>query len=584
MSHYRFTSPAAWQSHHSSAPNSSYSVPLKSSSVHASSSYMPSPVTSRHRIDRMTDLPKLSKDEKVRRDVRKTAHNIRRRQAAYMRKMARKTNVRPEQILHWHDRLARTPLQRDMVASTVKPTLYPAPAAQRQRVREMRKGMEARHAKQTQRSRNTSALVNTFARTARRAMRSDIKAVRRTEARRMDAKTARRKVLDRVERENWEWVHDQYTEYDSSLMRKERRLFDRAIKTRRTVENAELTRRRNHVAKLHNMEALKRLPLPELAGMRAMLEVSLRASGRRPTTTDAGEPLATTNRGGFKVMIPIERKPKGAILAEYIEIGEDETGEGTQCSAGAGAGTRRMGENQRVRSPPRAPSRGSTRPDSATTEYVPAVAAQDMPFFTTDPRLMYTLTTRQRESERAAQQQLKLAEGDDLGDTFLADFAQASQRARSMERSTIRSIGTRSRSPSGRSSPSYSQGGGSRSPHRDSLDRDSPAGFGDAMDALDAIALQHVGQRPPSQQRIPLRTESRESLSARVSAPGTMHSRDDTFDPQYGGSPVHIRSPMGNMRDPREVRRQRFAQYARETRAAMAVEASPVRGGIGRRK
>jgi hypothetical protein len=41
---------------------------------------------------------------------------------------------------------------------------------------------------------------------------------------------------------------------------------------------------------------------------------------------------------------------------------------------------------------------------------------------------------------------------------------------------------------------------------------------------------------------------------------------------------------MGNMRDPREVRRQRFAQYARETRAAMAVEASPVRGGIGRRK
>jgi len=33
----------------------------------------------------MTDLPKLSKDEKVRRDVRKTAHNIRRRQAAYMR-------------------------------------------------------------------------------------------------------------------------------------------------------------------------------------------------------------------------------------------------------------------------------------------------------------------------------------------------------------------------------------------------------------------------------------------------------------------------------------------------------------------
>ena len=245
MSHYRFTSPAAWQSHHSSAPNSSYSVPLKSSSVHASSSYMPSPVTSRHRIDRMTDLPKLSKDEKVRRDVRKTAHNIRRRQAAYMRKMARKTNVRPEQILHWHDRLARTPLQRDMVASTVKPTLYPAPAAQRQRVREMRKGMEARHAKQTQRSHNTSALVNTFARTARRAMRSDIKAVRRTEARRMDAKTARRKVLDRVERENWEWVHDQYTEYDSSLMRKERRLFDRAIKTRRTVENAELTRRRN---------------------------------------------------------------------------------------------------------------------------------------------------------------------------------------------------------------------------------------------------------------------------------------------------------------------------------------------------
>ena len=63
----------------------------------------------------------------------------------------------------------------------------------------------------------------------------------------MDAKTARRKVLDRVERENWEWVHDQYTEYDSSLMRKERRLFDRAIKTRRTVENAELTRRRNRL-------------------------------------------------------------------------------------------------------------------------------------------------------------------------------------------------------------------------------------------------------------------------------------------------------------------------------------------------
>ena len=60
------------------------------------------------------------------------------------------------------------------------------------------------------------------------------------------------------------------------------------------------------------------------------------------------------------------------------------------------------------------------------------------------------------------------------------------------------------------------------------------------------------------ERRIALRCESRESLHSRAS------QRENAFAPENGGGPFRIRSPLANVRDKKEVRRQRFVQYARE--------------------
>ena len=368
---YRYASPAAWQAHHRGAPASAYSVPLASSVPRAS---YPSLVHApRHKIDRMTDLPKLTREEKVRKKVKATAHSIRRRQAAYMRKMARKKVVRPEQVLHWHDRLARTPLQRDMIANAVKPDLFPPQSELRKRVSEKRRLEETRKMKRKERAGAASAFVNTFARSARRAMNSDIERERARAAREKIAGTVARKEMFRVERENWEWVHDQFDEYEEKTMEKERVLFYRALEQRHEEEDAELNRRRARVQKLHNMEALKRLPLPELAGMRAMLEVQRREQVRAEAEAFAQEQRAVS---------PVRELTRTLARADatsqpLAEVDDDARGTGGRVS------------------PPLAASRGSLRPDfdgGHTT--VPAITMDDLPFFTTDPRMVYAMPKR----------------------------------------------------------------------------------------------------------------------------------------------------------------------------------------------
>ena len=64
--------------------------------------------------------------------------------------------------------------------------------------------------------------------------------------------------------------------------------------------------------------------------------------------------------------------------------------------------------------------------------------------------------------------------------------------------------------------------------------------------------------RPSSANRIALRCESRESLHSRAS------QHENAFAAENGGGPFRIRSPLANVRDRKEVRRQRFMQYARD--------------------
>lgn len=529
---YRYASPAAWQAHHRGAPASAYSVPLASSVPRAS---YPSLVHApRHKIDRMTDLPKLTREEKVRKKVKATAHSIRRRQAAYMRKMARKKVVRPEQVLHWHDRLARTPLQRDMIANAVKPDLFPPQSELRKRVSEKRRLEETRKMKRKERAGAASAFVNTFARSARRAMNSDIERERARAAREKIAGTVARKEMFRVERENWEWVHDQFDEYEEKTMEKERVLFYRALEQRHEEEDAELNRRRARVQKLHNMEALKRLPLPELAGMRAMLEVQRREQVRAEAEAFAQEQRAVS---------PVRELTRTLARADatsqpLAEVDDDARGTGGRVS------------------PPLAASRGSLRPDfdgGHTT--VPAITMDDLPFFTTDPRMVYAMPKR-----------------------LEVKLASPGRASPAREGALLRGDGKHSpsagpgRGASNRGSPRSSTGRGSTdrsslAPRKELLL--SPA-FDDALDALsnlnrDGAALRRgesvneLGEvRPSSANRIALRCESRESLHSRAS------QRENAFAPENGGGPFRIRSPLANVRDKKEVRRQRFVQYARE--------------------
>ena len=451
MAAYRYKSPAAWQAHHRGAPAASYSVPLASSVPRAS---YPSLVHApRHKIDRMTDLPKLTREEKVRKKVKATAHSIRRRQAAYMRKMARKKDVRPEQILHWHDRLARTPLQRDMIANAVKPDLFPPQSELRKRVSEKRRLEEKRTMKRKERAGAASAFVNTFARTARRAMNSDIERERARAAREKIGRTVARKERFRVERESWEWVHDQFEEFEEKTMENERILFHHALEQRHEEEDAELNRRRARVQKLHNMEALKRLPLPELAGMRAMLEV------QRPKQVHAEATAFAQEQRAVSPVHELTRKlaRADATSQPLAEIDDDVRGTG------------------RV-SPPLAASRGSLRPDfdgGHTT--VPAITMDDLPFFTTDPRMVYAVPKR--------------LEAKLVGPVGRGDGKHSP------------SLGRGGRGATHRSSPRDSPRGSSRSP----TGKGSPAprkelilspAFDDALDALSNLNREFGDVRP----------------------------------------------------------------------------------------